>query len=124
MATYVFPAVFHKNEDGSFTIFFPDLPGCISEGKNIENSIYMAQSALSQWVQYLHDKKEAIPSPSPIGAISTERCEFTSYVRADVRDERAVRRTISLPKWMDEQASAKGLSLSKVLQEALSAKLL
>ena len=31
---YVYPAVFHPNDDGSITITYPDLPGCISEGKS------------------------------------------------------------------------------------------
>ncbi len=123
MAEYVYPAVFHKNEDGTFTIFYPDLPGCISEGKNIGNAIYMAQNALTQWVEYLKDKKNDIPEASPLNSIEVSEEEFVSYVRADVRDNRAVRRTVSLPKWMDDLAAAEGLSLSRVLQDSLNAKL-
>ncbi len=52
MSEYVFPARFHPNEDGSFTVVFPDLPGCISEGKSLENAMHMAQSALAQWLEY------------------------------------------------------------------------
>ena len=70
MAKYVFPAVFHANDDGSYTIVFPDLPGCISEGKSLENALYMAQSALTQWVEYLTDCKEAIPEASSSKGIS------------------------------------------------------
>ena len=36
---YVYPAVFHANEDGTYTIIFPDLPGCISEGKSLGLSL-------------------------------------------------------------------------------------
>ena len=36
---YVYPAVFHANEDGTYTIIFPDLPGCISEGKSLGNAM-------------------------------------------------------------------------------------
>ena len=44
---YIYPAVFHLNrDDGSYTITFPDLPGCISEGKSLGNAITMAASAL------------------------------------------------------------------------------
>jgi hypothetical protein len=49
--------------------------------------------------------------------------EFASLVRADARDGRAVRRTVSIPKWMDEKVSEAGLSLSRVLQDALSQRL-
>ena len=46
MAEYVYPAIFHQNKDGSFTITYPDLPGCISEGKSLGNAMYMAQTCL------------------------------------------------------------------------------
>lgn len=120
MAEYVYPAVFHPNEnDGSYTITFPDLPGCVTEGKSLANALYMAQDALRVWLQYTLDEKEPAPFPRAIGQVETESGEFVNLVCASVRDNRAVRRTVSIPKWMDEQVSAAGISLSKVLQDAL-----
>ena len=120
---YIYPAIFHVNGDSSYTITFPDLPGCVSEGKSLGNALSMAQSALSQWVEYLTDKKQEIPQASNIGAIRAEDGEFVNLIRVDIRDERAVRRTVSIPKWMDDRVCASGLSLSRVLQDALIAKL-
>ena len=123
MTEYVYPALFHSNEDGSFTITFPDLPGCISEGKSLGNAMYMAQSALTQWIEYLTDKKQDVPAASNLQNISIDQHEFVSLIRADVKDGRAVKRTVSIPKWMDDKVSETGLSLSRVLQEALREKL-
>lgn len=123
MTEYVYPAIFHANTDGSYTVSYPDLPGCITEGKTLGNAMYMAQSALTQWVEYLTDQKEPIPSASQPQAIATEKEEFVNLIRADVKDTRAVRRTVSIPKWMDDQVSAAGLSLSRVLQDALKDRL-
>lgn len=123
MVDYVYPAIFHPNEDGSFTITFPDLAGCISEGKDIGNAMYMAQSALTQWLEYLMDKKQAIPIASQFQSISVMQEEFVNLIRADVRDGRAVKRTVSIPRWMDDKASEASLSLSRVLQDALKDKL-
>jgi predicted RNase H-like HicB family nuclease len=120
---YVYPAVFHANDDGSYTITYPDLPGCISEGKSLGNALYMAQEALKQWIEYLAEKKQDIPLPSAADNIETAGGEFVNFIRAEVKDEKAVRRTISLPKWMDEKVSETGLSLSRVLQDALTEKL-
>lgn len=117
---YVYPAVFHANEDGTYTIIFPDLPGCISEGKSLGNAMKMAEAALTQWVDYLKDNKEDIPEPSRLQNVELDKDEFVSLIRADIKDTRAVKRTVSLPKWMDEQVAEEGLSLSKVLQDALS----
>ncbi len=123
MAEYVYPAVFHPNEDGSFTITYPDLPGCISEGKSLANALYMAQSALTQWMEYLTDKAQEIPPASKLQDISIDSGEFVNLVRADVKDGRAVKRTVSIPKWMDDKVSEAGLSLSRVLQDALKDRL-
>lgn len=123
MAEYVYPAVFHANEDGTFTVMYPDLPGCITEGKDLANAMYMAQSALTQWIEYLTDKKEEIPSAHTMQETPAEAGEFVNLIRADVKDNRAVKRTVSIPKWMDDQVSKAGLSLSRVLQDALREKL-
>ena len=116
---YVYPAVFHTNNDGSYTITYPDLPGCISEGKSLSNAIHMAQASMAQWIEYLLDEKLELPPASAIKEIITTEDEFVNMVRADIKDGRAVKRTVSIPKWMDDKASESKLSLSRVLQDAL-----
>lgn len=123
MSEYVYPAIFHPNDDGSFSITFPDLPGCISEGKSLGNAIYMAQSALTQWIEYLVDKKQAIPAASNFEGLKISQGEFTNLICADIKDSRAVKRTVSIPKWMDDKVIESGLSLSRVLQDALKERL-
>ena len=120
---FVYPAVFHANDDGSYTVVYPDLPGCISEGKSLENAIYMAQSALTQWIEYIIDKKQELPKASHMQSVTIEENEFVNLIRVEVRDGRAIKRTVSIPKWMDDGAIKSGLSLSRVLQEALSERL-
>nr|WP_302111506.1 type II toxin-antitoxin system HicB family antitoxin [uncultured Acetatifactor sp.] len=123
MAEYVYPAIFHPNEDGSFTITYPDLPGCISEGKSLGNAMYMAQSALTQWIEYLTDRKQEIPLASSLDSLDAAPGEFANLIRADIKDGRAVKRTVSIPKWMDDMVAESGLSLSRVLQDALKERL-
>jgi Uncharacterized conserved protein len=120
---YIFPAIFELNTDNSYTITFPDLPGCISEGKSLTNAIDMAQNALTQWIEYLLDEKENIPIPSQIKKINILENQFVNLVRADIRDNRAIRRTVSIPSWLDIKASEAGISLSKILQDALKERL-
>ncbi len=120
---YIYPAIFEQNSDSSYTITFPDLPGCISEGKSLNNAIDMAQSALTQWVEYLLDEKETIPTPSDIKTIKTLSNQFVNLIKTGIRDNRAVRRTVSIPGWLDTKAADAGISLSKVLQDALKEKL-
>lgn len=116
---YIYPAVFEQNDDNSYTIFFPDLPGCITEGKSLGNAMHMSQNALTQWIEYLLDEKETIPGPSNIKAHKLSGSQLVTLVRAEIRNNQAVRRTVSIPGWLDEKASNANISLSKILQEAL-----
>ena len=103
MPSYVYPAVFHPDtKEGGYLITFPDLPGCITEGKDLDEALYMAQDAKS---------------------IALEEGEFVNFIRVEVRDTSAVRRSVSIPKWLDEQAANAHLSLSRVLQDALRERL-
>jgi len=123
---YIYPAIFHLNSDSSYTITFPDLEGCVSEGKSLGNAISMAQSALIQWIEYLKDKKIEIPTATPVSDVSntiTNPDAFVNLVRIEIKDKYAVKRTVSIPKWMDDKVFEAGLSLSRVLQEALTDRL-
>ena len=64
-----------------------------------------------------------IPEASFIQDIKADESEFINFIRAEVKDGRAVKRTVSIPKWMDEKVIESGLSLSRVLQDALNEKL-
>lgn len=119
MAKYVYPAVFHPNEDGSYTVTFPDLPGCITEGKSLDNALYMAQDVLGSWISVAQKVGTPINPASKVNDLTLDNSEFASLVMTDLKDDRAVRRTVSIPQWMDDMVSEAGLSLSRVLQDAL-----
>ena len=119
MLEYVYPAIFHKNNNNSYTVIFPDLSGCITEGKSLGEAMRMAQSVINQWIEYSKDKNLQIPKPTEINNIKVNSNEFVRLIRTDIKDSHAVKRTVSIPKWMDERVTEAGLSLSRVLQDAL-----
>ncbi len=128
MAQYVYPAVFHPNEDdGSITVTIPDLPGCITEGKNMADALFMAQDALSMWLLDAEDCKESIPTPTV--SLQVEAPEFANLVYADTDayrkkyDARAVKKTLSIPNWLNAMAEEAGVNFSQILQDALKARL-
>lgn len=79
---FVYPGVFHKNSDGSYTVTFPDLPGCISEGKSLKGAINMARKALGQWRAHLIENKEVIPKPSFFGIVKAGKDDTVILVTA------------------------------------------
>lgn len=84
---YYYPAVFSVNEDGSYTITFPDLHGCISEGKSLPNAMHMASDALTQWLSYLAEKGRPIPKPTAPQKIKFSEGEFVTLVRVDMPEK-------------------------------------
>lgn len=124
MKEYIYPAIFSQNDDGSYTVTYPDLPGCITEGKSLKDALAMSQKALTQWIEYLLDKKVELPTATSVYQVEVDPShEFVNMVCADLKDNRAVKRTVSIPKWLDDQATAAGLSLSRILQDALKSRL-
>jgi predicted RNase H-like HicB family nuclease len=83
---YVYAAIFEPNDDGTFTITFPDFPGCISEGKSLPNTLYMAEKALTQRLEYLSDKGENIPNPTRTSEIKTGGDEIVNLINGYIRD--------------------------------------
>lgn len=119
----VYPAIFHE-EDG-FWVEFPDLEGCNTCGTTLEETMELAQEALGLYLISLIEDRKALPTASSIRDVETD--EIVSYISVDVdkyrRNNKAVKKTLSLPAWLAEEAERNNLSLSKVLQEGLKAQL-
>jgi antitoxin HicB len=56
-----------NEEGGGYLIEFPDLPGCISDGKTIDESISNGQDAIDAWIKATKEMDRRIPTPSPSG---------------------------------------------------------
>lgn len=120
-----YPALFHKAEEGGFWISFPDLPECLTQGDNMEQAYEMAVEALGLTLTYREENKEEIPTPTSIDKVKVEKDSFLVIVEFDMvaykkrNNSKAVKKTLSIPEWLNEEAIAKGINFSQVLQEAL-----
>lgn len=129
MVKYVYPAVFTPEEDGKFSINFPDIDGCYTCGDDLSDGMEMAQDALALMLTYLEDKKRDIPAASPINTIIMNGGEFATYISCDtvvyrrLMNKAAVKKTLSIPSWLNDSAVAAGLNFSQVLQDALKERL-
>ena len=129
MAKYAYPAIFTPEEDGSFSINFPDLEGCYTCGDSIEDGIEMAQDALALILYGYEKDGRSIPTPSSPSQFSLSENKFVNYIACDTMkyrkmyNNKAVKKTLTIPEWLNESASALGLNFSQVLQEALLQKI-
>ena len=121
---FVYPAVFHQ-EDDAYWVEFPDLEGCHTYGNSINETMAAAQEALAGYLLTLMDQNKAIAPPSDISAIHVED-GFSSFVSCDInqyKDTKAVKKTLTIPSWLNDRAVSMGVNFSQVLQDALLAKI-
>ncbi len=122
-----YPAVFHKAEEGGFWISFPDFPECLTEGDDMQEAYEMAVEALGLVLTGRAEEKEEIPKPTEIDQISVDNgvlviVEFDMMEYQRKHNSRAVKKTLSIPEWLNDAAIKAGVNFSQVLQEALMEK--
>ena len=100
MEKLFYPALFHKSEEGGFWISFPDFPECFTEGDDMKQAYEMTVEA---------------------GTIVIVEFDMLEYQRK--HNSKAVKKTLSIPEWLNEEAVSMGVNFSQVLQEALMSKL-
>ena len=129
-----YPAIFYKDTDGSFIVAFPDLNHLATEGKDFNEAMTMAVDCLAGYIYSEKKDGNSLPPPTPIEEVdihSEDDSEddyesvFTSAVSVDVDQyakqhfETAVKKTLTIPKWLDDKAKAHKINFSKTLQDAL-----
>jgi predicted RNase H-like HicB family nuclease len=123
-----YPAVFEK-EENAYSVFFPDVPVSTC-GNTLEEAVLMAEDALGLYISYLReDKKGLIPPPSDIENIKLENKQFVSIIKLDFDsylkkyEKKAVKKTLTIPAWLNTAAVEAGLNFSQILQEAIEQRL-
>lgn len=129
MAKYIYPALFTPEDEGRFSITFPDIDGCYTCGDSLADGIEMAQDALALMLTHLEDEAQKIPVPSAINDLTVENGAFVTYISCDtsvyrrLMNNTAVKKTLSIPSWLNDSAVAAGINFSQVLQDALKQQL-
>lgn len=126
MRKLTYMAVFEPTETG-YSVYFPELPGCVSCGESFEDALKQATEALELHIYGIEKDGEELPVPSELsqiapgtvsGYILSPITVFPDIVRNEM-DNKAVKTNLTLPAWLKEMAEAQGVNYSKLLQAAL-----
>lgn len=126
MRKLTYLAVFEPTETG-YSVYFPDLPGCVSYGEDFEEAQKQAAEALGLHIYGMEKDGDEIPAPSKTPQVDPETTAgymvspviiFPDLVRNEL-DNRAVKTNLTIPAWLKEMAEARGVNYSKVFQAAL-----
>lgn len=120
---FMYPAVFEfDEEDGGYSVSWPDLPGCLTQGDTAEEAMLRAQEAMALYLEPEDSTDPEYPHPTDIADVEQPEIGFVNYITADVdltKSSKYIRKNVSLPEWLNKRASAQGVNFSQVLQEAL-----
>lgn len=131
MAKYVYPAIFTPEEGGGYSIRFPDIENCFTDGDDLTSAMEMANDALCLMLYDMEQDNKPIPQASQAVDIqaAVSAGEFVSLIACDTIayrkffDNKAVKKTLSIPSWLNDMAERAGINFSGTLQEALKQQL-
>ncbi len=119
----VYPAIIHE-DDGAYWVEFPDLEGCFSDGETVANAIFNAEEALGAYLCSLAERGISIPDPSSVEAINPDD-GLPTLIAADpmkyIRSTKAIKKTLTIPEWLNKEAEKRHVNFSAILQQALLA---
>ena len=131
----VYPACFYKEKEGGYSVIFPDLGHLSTCGDTLENAIEMAVDCLAGYLYTAKQEGETVPAPSDMSSIDVNEeyneyeSAFVNMVAVDVAEyakkhfEKSVKKTLTIPSWLNEIAVANNVNFSQVLQSALKEQL-
>ena len=114
-------------EGGAYSVYFPDLPGCISYGKDFETALSEAQDALGLHIYGMEKDGEPVPAPSKNPEVDPDTAPgylvspvsvYPELVSEEI-DNRRVKMNVTIPAWVKELAAEKGLNSSRLLEAAI-----
>ncbi len=120
---YAYPAIFTKEENGYF-VKFPDIQPCYTEGSTLEEAAIMAKDVLESRIEVALERDEQLPLPSDIDTLSGDRVMLIIGDIENIKSQtRYVKKTLSIPYWLNVAAEKEHINFSGILQEALKERL-
>jgi predicted RNase H-like HicB family nuclease len=125
MSSYI--AIIHKEPASDYGVSFPDFPGCVTAGVDLDEARRMAQDALALHIRGMEEDGELIPAPSTLEAVMADddnRAGVAVLVAAPDRAERSLRVNVTLPESLvrriDERTDNRSRFLAQAAERALS----
>jgi len=122
----IYPAIFTPCEEKEgYTVVVPDLPGCVTEGRDLINAIEMAIDAASGWVLDELEDGHPVPASSSPASVIVPDGSFMNMIILDMTEyaekygTKTIRKNITIPAWLNTYGERNNINFSKVLQDAL-----
>jgi len=125
MAKYTYPAIFEKEQDGGYSIYFPDIEGCYTQAENIAEGIENASDALCLMLYELEKQGKGIPKSSNLKKIKVGKDDIVTLIACDTQfyknyyEGKSVKINATIPLWLKEAGEKKHVNFSQILQKGV-----
>lgn len=123
---FIYPAIIHQENDG-FWAEFPDLEGTFTQGNSLNEIMTNATEAMELTVLELLENSESLSKATEVNSVRPDKQSFVTLIQSDIdlaKNSKSIKKTLTIPAWLNDKALAKEINFLKVLQEALIAKTL
>jgi predicted RNase H-like HicB family nuclease len=125
MAKYTYPAVFEKEEDGGYSIYFPDVEGCYTQAEGVAEGIENAGDALCLMLYELEKQGKPLPEPSNPKEIDSHEDDIVTLIACDTQfyknyyEGKSVKINATIPLWLKEAGEKHNVNFSQILQKGV-----
>ena len=125
MAKYTYPAIFEKEQEGGYSIYFPDIEGCYTQAEDTAEGIENAGDALCLMLYELEKQGKPIPKSSNIKDIEVNGDDIVTLVACDTQfyknyyEGKSVKINATIPLWLKEAGEKKHVNFSQILQNGV-----
>lgn len=126
---YIFAGYFTKHDQDDFEVSFYDFDYIITSGETLEEAFFMAEDALKLELFDLYSDNKEIPKATMIDNVALKENQIPFMVKVDLKetikqyDNKAIKKTLTIPSWLNKEAERNNINFSQVLQEALKQRL-
>ena len=123
---FIYPAIIHDDSDG-FWAEFPDLEYTSSTGATLTELVTNAQEAMELYILGALEDGQSLPTPTSVRNLPCTDSSYPTLVQTDIdlgKNSKSIKKTLTIPAWLNERALEKGVNFSQLLQEALVEKTL
>ncbi len=126
--SYSFPAIITFDVDG-ISVEFPDLPGCLTCANDTFEAAKNAKECLGLHLYAMEEDNDIIPQPTPVNKIDCKKNEVIMLIEVympfyrEAIENQAIKKTLTIPKWLNVACEKNNINFSQVLQKALKEQL-
>lgn len=122
---YIYPAIVTRFDKNDYNVIFPHFEEIITYGENLEEAYLMAEDSLKLCLFSLYEDGEEIPKVKIINDIDLESNQTLIMVKVNLKeiikeyDNKAVKKTLTIPSWLNKEAEKEHINFSHLLQKSL-----